>query len=85
MLIGCTGNYRKEEYYTILWKIHKFLKNKDVELFVSSDLNKSKNRDKAKHYQLLEFKDLVKKCDIIFAIGGDGTILSTPALSTVSF
>ena len=28
MNIGCTGNYRKEEYCIILEKIHKILKNK---------------------------------------------------------
>ena len=77
MVIGCTGNYRKEEYYTILEKIHNILKNKDVKLFVSSDLKNKQGKNIPNKYDLLVFKELVKKCDMIFAIGGDGTILST--------
>ena len=77
MVIGCTGNYRKEEYYTILEQIHNILKNKDIKLFVSSDLKKKQDKNIPNNYDLLVFKDLVKKCDMIFAIGGDGTILST--------
>jgi len=77
MIIGCTGNFRKEEYYVILDKIHNILKNTDVELIVSSDYQKTQNKKESNTYNSLDFKQLIKKCDLIFAIGGDGTILST--------
>ena len=77
MIIGCTGNYRKEEYCIILEEIHRILKNKDVELFVSSDLIKIQKQEMLINYNLLDFPELIEKTDIIFAIGGDGTILST--------
>ena len=77
MVIGCTGNYRKEEFFTILDKIHCFLKDQDVEILVSSDLRKLLKNDVSSDYAILEFSKMIKKCDIIFAIGGDGTILST--------
>ena len=77
MIIGCTGNYRKEEYYTILGKIHRIMRGTDVELIVSSDVIKGSANDISSDYAILEFPVLVEKCDIIFAIGGDGTILST--------
>ena len=32
MVIGCTGNYRKKEYYSILDKIHNLLKNQGPNL-----------------------------------------------------
>ena len=77
MIIGCTGNYRKEEYCIILREIHRILKNKNVELFVSSDLIKGSEIDISTDYAYIDFSEMIKKCDIIFAIGGDGTILST--------
>ena len=77
MIIGCAGNYRKEEYSVILEKIHRILKNKDVELFVSSDMIKGSEIEISVDYAFIDFSEMIKKCDIIFAIGGDGTILST--------
>ena len=74
MIIGCTGNYRKQEYYTILRRIHKILKNKDVKLFVSSDMMKGTETNISSDYDILNFSELVSISDIIFAIGGDGTI-----------
>ena len=41
MNIGCTGNYRKEEYYTILNKIYTILEKTDAKLLISSDLEKN--------------------------------------------
>ena len=76
MIIGCTGNYRKEEYYIILEKIHTILKNEDVELFVSSDLDKT-SFNVSTEFSIMDFSEIIEKCDFIFAIGGDGTILST--------
>jgi len=77
MIIGLTGNYRKEEYCIILEKIHRILANNNIELFVSSDMIKGSEADISIDYTFIEFSEMIKKCDIIFAIGGDGTILST--------
>ena len=33
--------------------------------------------DISSDFTILEFSEMINKCDILFAIGGDGTILST--------
>ena len=77
MIIGCTGNYRKEEFYAILQKVYFILKDENVEFFISSDLEKNTEFEIPNEYIIMEFLQLVEKCDVLFAIGGDGTILST--------
>ena len=77
MIIGCTGNYRKEEYYTILSKIYTILEKTDAKLFISSDLEKNLDFQIPNNYKIMEFSQLADECDVLFAIGGDGTILST--------
>jgi len=77
MIIGCTGNYRKEEFYVILQKVYSILKDENVEFLISSDLEKNTEFEIPNEYIIMEFLQLVEKCDILFAIGGDGTILST--------
>ena len=77
MIIGCTGNYRKEEFYTILQKVHEILIKEDVEFIISSDLNKNSEFNIPPDYRIMDFRLMSEKCDLLFAIGGDGTILST--------
>ena len=77
MIIGCTGNYRKDRFYTILQKVYSILKDENVEFLISSDLKKNTKFAIPSNYIIMEFSQLVEKCDILFAIGGDGTILST--------
>ena len=77
MIIGCTGNYRKAEFYSILQKVYSILKDENVEFLISSDLEKNTEFEIPNEYIIMEFSQLVEKCDILFAIGGDGTILST--------
>ena len=77
MIVGFTGNYRKEEYFSILSKVHGILKNKKIQLLVSDDLLKNEIVPIPEEYSLIEFDRLIKKVDIVFAVGGDGTILST--------
>ena len=77
MIIGCTGNYRKEEYYRILQIIYSILKDQNVKFLISSDLEKNTEFEIPSQYIIMEFSQLVEKCDVLFAIGGDGTILST--------
>ena len=55
MNIGCTGNYRKEEYYTILNKIYTILEKTDAKLFISSDLEKNLNFQTPNDYNVMEF------------------------------
>ena len=43
MIIGCTGNYRKEEYFNILERIYSILSKSDVEILISDDLIKRTN------------------------------------------
>ena len=77
MIVGCTGNYRKEEFYTILHKVHEILSKEDVEFIISSDLNKNSEFNIPSDYRIMDFGLMGEKCDLLFAIGGDGTILST--------
>ena len=41
MIIGCTGNYRKEEYFIILERLYSILSKSDAELIISDDLKKN--------------------------------------------
>ena len=77
MIIGCTGNYRKPEYFTILDKIHKLLEKENVTILVSDDLLKNNDQIIPKHYTLSHFDMMIDHVEMLFAIGGDGTILST--------
>jgi len=77
MIIGCTGNYRKEEYYCILEKVYNILTKLDVKFLISDDLKKNNKFQIPSSYSLVEFDALARQVDILFAIGGDGTILST--------
>jgi len=55
MNIGCTGNYRKEEYYTILNKIYTILEKTEAKLFISSDLEKNLDFQIPNNYKLWNF------------------------------
>ena len=77
MIIGCTGNFRKAEYYTILERVYKILVKSDIKFLISDDLKKNEDFQIPSSYSLVEFDVITKQADIILAIGGDGTILST--------
>ena len=53
MNIGCTGNYRKEEYYTILNKIYTILEKTDAKLLISSDLEKNLDFQIPNNYSIM--------------------------------
>ena len=77
MIIGCTGNYRKKEFYSILENIHNKFKIPNYKLLLSSDyLNKPIGKI-PKSFEITDFDDVIVNSNIVFAIGGDGTILST--------
>ena len=77
MIIGCTGNFRKKEFISILEKIHTNLLKEDIQLIISDDMKKNQDIQIPEDYTLLEFDQLADQADILFAIGGDGTIIST--------
>ena len=80
MIVGCTGNYRKEDYLNIINHINNFLSEKDVKCVVSSDilnLENFKEQKISQNLELLDFSKLEEISDIILCIGGDGTFLST--------
>ena len=77
MIIGCTGNYRKEEYFIILERISTIFSKSDIKLLISDDLIKKDGYQIPDTYSLVEFDILAKQADILLAIGGDGTIVST--------
>ena len=59
MIIGCTGNYRKEEYYHILQKTFSILKDQNVEFQISADLEKNTDFKIPVEYTIMEFSQLV--------------------------
>ena len=65
MIIGCTGNYRKEEFYTTLQKVHEILSKEDIEFIISSDLKKSSAFIVPSNYRTMDFTLMVKKCDVL--------------------
>ena len=77
MIIGCTGNYRKEEYFIILERVSTILSKSDIKLLISDDLIKKERYQIPDNYSLVDFDSLAKQSDILLAIGGDGTIVST--------
>ena len=77
MIIGCTGNFRKPEFLEVVNAIIDSINSIDssIDFFVSDDLLAVSNN--SYKFKLLDFNNLINKIDILIAIGGDGTILST--------
>ena len=80
MIIGCTGNYRKSEYFDIIKHVNLFLSKNNVKCMVSSDLYNSdiiNGFEPDDKLDIVDFLKLEEICDVILCIGGDGTFLST--------
>ena len=77
--ILCVGNFRKDKFLKIIKKIAIFFKNKqEFSIYLSDDFKKNNTKDKISSNVIIgEYKNLIKIADIVFSIGGDGTILST--------
>jgi len=77
MILGCTGNFRKSEFISIVNQLNNYVmeSNFDIQLIVSSDMLSM--HKSSYDYNFEDFDDLLEKSDVIIAIGGDGTILST--------
>ena len=73
MKIFITGNIKKENFYLILDKIISITKKHGHHLYLNSSFD-SFNRD----VKLISFDEfLVSDFDLIFSIGGDGSLLSS--------
>ncbi len=77
MIIGITGNYRKEEFYPLLEQVHTLITAKGYPVLISSDLVKNTEYNIPSNYEVVEFSNMIDTCTLVCAIGGDGTILST--------
>ena len=79
MIVGCTGNYRKDEYIEIIQHVNKFFSKSGIRCIISSDLYNLENinRQVLGELEIIDFSDIEKIADIISCIGGDGTFLST--------
>ncbi|MFQ6609803.1 MAG: NAD(+)/NADH kinase [Fidelibacterota bacterium] len=77
MKFGCTGNFEKPDFHKILGKIHLFLKDFGHPLFLDSQVILAPTEPWLKEIPRLHLEDIAESCDILFSVGGDGTILST--------
>ncbi len=81
--IVCTGNFRKEKFFSIIDHISDFfdknsLLDKKIELKVSNEFEQHGIKAHLnKKIKIETFDKCIKDCDLIMSIGGDGTILST--------
>lgn len=81
--ITCTGNFRKEKFFSIINMIADFFdKNgmfdNQIKLMLSDEFTKHvMNENLNKNVQIDTFENCIKCSDLIMSIGGDGTILST--------
>ena len=79
MVITCTGNYRKKQFFNIVNQIATFFEGDSNYRILLSDEYLSKNikSNLSKNITVDNFTNCIKCSDLIFSIGGDGTILST--------
>ena len=79
MVITCTGNYRKKQFFNIVNQIASFFENhSDCKVLLSNEyLSKGIKPKLSKNIITNSFNRCIKDSDLIFSIGGDGTILST--------
>ena len=77
--ILCVGNFRKDKFLKIIEKIAIFFENKpQFNIYLSDDFKKNNRKANISSNVIIgEYKKLIKLADIVFSIGGDGTILST--------
>ncbi len=77
MIIGCTGNYLKPEFFKILSKLIPLITKSGNEILISSRVQTSEDQPFLKDQRFYHMDELINKCDIMLSIGGDGTIFST--------
>ena len=72
MRFGCTGNFNKASFYTIIEKLEVFFKKNNFELMLDKKI--PYDSSSLTKYDL---STIANKSDLLITIGGDGTILST--------
>ena len=80
MIIACTGNYRKSQFFNVVNSISNYFTNHnlDVDIMLSDDFEKELDApDLNKTIKVDNFLNCIKSSDLVLSIGGDGTILST--------
>ncbi len=77
MKIGCTGNYLKPEFFTILEKLIPVIKDSGSELILSSRIQSGEDHKFLKDIKVCHLDEILEKCEFMLSIGGDGTIFST--------
>ena len=72
MRFGCTGNFNKASFYTIIEKLDVFFKKNNFELMLDKKI--PYDSSSLTKYDL---STIANESDLLITIGGDGTILST--------
>jgi len=77
MKFGVTGNYLKEDFFEIATEIYKKLSSSGHEFLLSDRVVQQDRAFKKLQVPTAYLNEIAETCDILLAIGGDGTILST--------
>ena len=80
MIIACTGNYRKSQFFNVVNSISSYFinNNLDIDIMLSNDFTKELDApDLNKTIKVDSFLNCINGSDLVLSIGGDGTILST--------
>ena len=80
MIIACTGNYRKSQFFNVVNSISNYFTNRnlDVDIMLSDDFEKELDApDLNKTIKVDNFLNCIKSSDLVLSIGGDGTIISS--------
>ncbi len=83
MIFGILGNINKSELASIVFRLAKGLDKAGINYILEKELSKQLNKQykfNPGKNSITEEKDLVKLCDFIISIGGDGTFLATAKL-----
>lgn len=83
MIFGIRGNISKTELAPIVFRLAKGLEKAGIEFIIEKELAAQlfkKFRYKPSKRSISEEKELVKLCDFVISIGGDGTFLATAKL-----
>lgn len=83
MIFGIRGNINKAELAPIVHRLVKGLDTAGIDYICEKELAgqiRKRFRDRLKSRSIDDEKEIVKKCDFMISIGGDGTFLATAKL-----
>ena len=75
MKYGIIANINKKELFDILPGLISWLEKYDNSVVVEKDIYDA-STDLLKHIDYVERDEIPSKCDMVLALGGDGTIIS---------